>query len=464
MAPGARQPIRSQVRTQPELMPPAPTGHIIRRTSGAWALRFRAYGQRRYVTLGTGSEGWTRRTAHTELQNILADVRRGIWCPVEPEPAHPRQIDRVFGEFAAKWFEASRYEWQPNTACDYEWQLRGHLLPFFENHRLSQISIAEVDRYRGEKVRQSARRAEALAEWHTRVDETNDPAARRELARERPPRALSATSINKTITRLAQILEVALEYGLIDRNPARGRRRRLKASKPSPVWLDRAEHIEALLDAASVLDQYAKVKGGRGQKGGLVYRRALLATFVFAGLRIGELTALRWRDVDLSENRLIVRDSKTDAGNRQIDLLPVLRDELTAHKAQAPDTAPGAFVFPSSKGTKMTQENIRNRILRIAVEKADEKLTSLGDVPLPEGLTPHKLRHTYASILVALGVDPGSVIDQLGHTDPGFTLRVYRHGMRRHLAARQRLRTLVGDLRRPVCSSCPYLDLPLPAR
>ena len=126
---GARQPARSQVRTQPELMPPAPTGHIIRRPSGAWALRFRAYGQRRYVTLGTSSEGWTRRTAHTELQNILADVRRGIWCPVEPEPARPRQIDRVFGEFATKWFEASRYEWQPNTACGYEWQLRRHLLP-----------------------------------------------------------------------------------------------------------------------------------------------------------------------------------------------------------------------------------------------------------------------------------------------------------------------------------------------
>jgi integrase len=405
--------------------------------------------------LGTGSEGWTRRTAHTELQNILADVRQGIWCPVEPEPARPRQIDRVFGEFATKWLEASRYEWQPSTACDYEWQLRGHLLPFFGNHRLSQIMIAEVDRYRGEKVRQSARRAEALAAWHTRVEETQDATKRRELARERPPRALSAASINKTITRLAQILEVALEYGLIDRNPARGRRRRLKASKPAPVWLDRAEHIEALLDAASELDQHAKVKGGHDQTGGLVYRRALLATFVFAGLRIGELTALHWRDVDLAGNRIMVRESKTDAGTRQIDLLPVLRDELAAYKPQAPDIAPDAFVFPSTKDTRMTQENIRSRVLRTAVEKANEKLTSSGDVPLPEGLTPHKLRHTYASILV---------MDQLGHADPGFTLRIYRHGMRRDPAGRERLRILVGKLHRPVCSSCRHLDLPLPRR
>jgi integrase len=101
----------------------------------------------------------------------------------------------------------------------------------------------------------------------------------------------------------------------------------------------------------------------------------------------------------------------------------------------------------------MTQENIRNRVLRLAVEKADEKLTSSGDVPLPEGLTPHKLRHTYASILVALGVDPGSVMDQLGHADPGFTLRVYRHAMRRDPAAKARLRTLVGGADWPAMSN-----------
>ncbi len=70
-------------------------------------------------------------------------------------------------------------------------------------------------------------------------------------------------------------------------------------------------------------------------------------------------------------------------------------------------------------------------------------------MPLPDGLTPHKLRHTFASILVAIGVDPGSVMDQLGHTDPGFTLRVYRHGMRRDGAAKERLRALVGGVLLP---------------
>ncbi len=256
---------------------------------------------------------------------------------------------------------------------------------------------------------------------------------------------------------------VAVEYELIGANPAKGRRRRLKPQKAAPVWLDRAEHIEALLDAAGALDDHAKAKGGHNQKGGLVYRRALLSTLVVAGLRIGELTALQWRDVDLAGSRLTVRASKTDAGMRQVDLLPALRDELAAYKAQAASTGPSVFVFTTAAGSELIQGNIRRRVLDKAVATANEKLIEAGKVPLPEGLTPHKLRHTFASILVALGVDPGSVMDQIGHTDPGFTLRVYRHGMRRDGTSRECLRALIGGDEGPQMSNdgleAPWSDL-----
>lgn len=99
----------------------------------------------------------------------------------------------------------------------------------------------------------------------------------------------------------------------------------------------------------------------------------------------------------------------------------------------------------------MNPSNIRSRVLAKAVERANERLAKSEATPLPENLTPHKLRHTYASVLVALGVDPGAVMDQLGHTDPTFTLRVYRHGMRRDPDAKARLQALVGvesDLKR----------------
>ena len=101
-------------------------------------------------------------------------------------------------------------------------------------------------------------------------------------------------------------------------------------------------------------------------------------------------------------------------------------------------------MFPSAAATERAQENIRTHALSKSVESGQRETDESGEVPLPDGLTPHKLRHTFTSILVALGVDPGSVMDQLGHTDPGFTLRVYRHAMRRDPAAKARLRTLVG--------------------
>jgi integrase len=59
------------------------------------------------------------------------------------------------------------------------------------------------------------------------------------------------------------------------------------------------------------------------------------------------------------------------------------------------------------------------------------------------GITSHKLRHTFASILVAIGKDPTYVMQQLGHTDPAFTRRVYAHTMRRSDEERERLKALV---------------------
>src|SRR5262249_42769809 len=153
---------------------------------------------------------------------VLADVRRGIWRPIEPPPAKPAQ-DPTFHEFATRWFEASKHEWRRKTRLDYQWQLSRHLLPFFKDHRLSEITIAEVDRYRQAKVAEAQATAAAVDRASAPVEEYVDKNGCR---RRRAPRPLSATSINKTLTRLAQILEVAVEYGLIAANPAKGRRRR----------------------------------------------------------------------------------------------------------------------------------------------------------------------------------------------------------------------------------------------
>jgi integrase len=125
---------------------------------------------------------------------------------------------------------------------------------------------------------------------------------------------------------------------------------------------------------------------------------------------------------------------------RDVDALSVLQGVL----ALLPRRGPDDLVFGTAARHRQSPSNVRNRVLTPAVRRANERLEDAGEVPLPERLTPHKLRHTFASVLVALGCDPGYVMDQLGHTDPWFTLRVYRHGMRRDPASRAALRELVG--------------------
>ncbi|MDQ3401131.1 MAG: site-specific integrase, partial [Chloroflexota bacterium] len=390
-------------------MPRTRHGQVVelsRKGGRIFALRFRAYGKRRYVTLGSAAEGWTRGKAAEELANVLADVRRGIWKPARSAaPAPPDADQRTFHEFASEWFEGMRQEGlRSTTLADYEWQLSNHLLPFFAGHQLSGITIAEVDRYRQSKVREDK---------------------------------LSATSINKTITRLAQILEIAVERELISRNPAQGKRRRLKQRAPARTWLDRAEQIDALLQAAGELDDEARVDRRA------LSRRTVLATLVLAGLRIGEALALQWSDVDLAAGRLHVRDAKTDAGVRQVDLIPALREELSGHKAQTRFADGDDYVFPTETGAAQNASHIRNRVLSKAVERADANLAQYGAGAMPQGLTPHSLRRTFISLLLALGEEVPYVMRQVGHSDPKVTLSIYAQVMFRGEGERERLKALI---------------------
>jgi len=373
-----------------------------RRTGTFYGLRFVAYGERRYVSLGSEAEGWTAQRADDELALVLREVQRGTWrAPAAPVVPEIRR-DPTFHEFASDWFDGRRGELRETTVLDYQWQLTSHLLPFFASHRLSEITVQEVDRYRQAKVREGT---------------------------------LSATSINKTITRLGQILERAVEYELLHRNPARIGNRKLKPVRARAIHLDSAGLICALLDAAKDLDE---AKGSKTSG-----RRALVATLTLAGLRIGEACALLWRDVDLANGRITVGRSKTDAGMREVDLLPLLRDELAAHKAAARSNGHDDLVFPTAAGTARDKDNARERVIRPVVKRADELLAERSCPPLPAGVTAHKLRHTFASVLIALGRDPAFVMGQLGHADPAFTLRIYAHAMRRGDDERDALRMLV---------------------
>jgi integrase len=259
-------------------------------------------------------------------------------------------------------------------------------LPCFAEHRLDAITVREVDHYKTAKL------AEGV---------------------------IGPSQINKTLKLLAMILDTAIEYELVDRaNPARGRRRRVKAPKPQRTWVE-AEQLIALLDAADV------------------YLRPILATLAGGGLRVGEALALDWRDVNLATATLIVGRAKTDTGSyREVDLPVGVVEALSEWRAARGRTVgPGDPVFVTRGGVqrggrRQTVTNVDHRV-KTAIKRANGRLAQLGIEPISERVTPHSLRRTYASLRAAAGDNPVYIAEQLGHTDPGFTFRVYQRAYKR---------------------------------
>jgi integrase len=157
--------------------------------------------------------------------------------------------------------------------------------------------------------------------------------------------------------------------------------------------------------------------------------RAALGLAGYAGLRLGEIRALTWADVDLDGGTLSVccsmlRDGsaakapKTDAGVRTVPLLPALRRLLVAWKLPAPHARPHDLVIGTADGKPVAERNLRRAL--------DDAKKEAGLDSTEERLSWHSLRHSFASLLATdLELPATTLAELVGHTDAAFTLRVY---------------------------------------
>ncbi len=161
--------------------------------------------------------------------------------------------------------------------------------------------------------------------------------------------------------------------------------------------------------------------------------QAALGLAGYAGLRLGEIRALTWGDVDLNAGTLTIRRSllpdgtpkapKTEAGTRSVPLLPALRRLLVAWRLRSPHTGPGALIIATAEGKPVSERNLR-RVLEAAKGAA-----KMGETD--ERLSWHSLRHSFASLLATDLELPATTLARLtGHADAGFTLRVYARDRR----------------------------------
>ena len=154
--------------------------------------------------------------------------------------------------------------------------------------------------------------------------------------------------------------------------------------------------------------------------------RAVSATAMYAGLRRGELRALRWSDVDLASGVIRVErgwddkegevEGKTRAARRTVPIAAVLRDHLTEHKLST-DRDGDALAFGTSAVSPFVPSNLRRRA-RTAWTAA--KLE-------PIGL--HEARHTFASLMIAAGVNAKALSTYMGHASVSITFDRYGHLM-----------------------------------
>ncbi len=444
------------------LMPRPSAGQVTERSwknqkTITFGARLYAYGRRHRLVFGTNTQGWNRTRADIELEDILQQVDRGTWVPpekktsVKPTSAGRPDGHQPFRPFAHSIIEAKRsHGLDADTLADLKWKL-GYLTGYFGRFELLEIDVARVDAFRDEL----AKRARVINEAAARGKPLTETVKRSgQKPYKRRKRALSNTSINAMLSLLGQILQRAVDYGHIERNPVRvGERKQrfLPAVKAARTFLE-VDELTSLLQAAGELDSAAR----RDRRIG---RRAALAALALAGFRISELCDMRCQQVDLARARFKVPDAKTVKGIREVEMSLSLRGELVRHRAQRVrddfPMGPTDHFFGTVSGTRRDPDRFRDRVLGRAVERANEKRAEQGLAALP-AITPHSLRRTWAMLAAQAGRDPHWISDQIGHTSASFTLQVYQQTRNRRLsdAERQAIWELMRFADEP--ADCPF--------
>lgn len=318
----------------------------------------------RTVVLGLVSEIPTRRQARTLLDERLRPLNQGLRRP---------QSTMGFRHFAlGDWTNAVWPTLKFSTQRGYRLVLGRHLLPYFGDWRLCDISKLQIQRFVVEKFRQG------LA-WQT---------------------------VRNVWIVLSSILDSAVEYRFLVENPARGVR-----FPPQPPR--REPEILAPESFLRLLDRLREPF------------KSMVALAALTGIRIGELLALRWRAVDLGSGILHVCESvyegkfqrpKSKKGTRMIPIGPLTRYLLENHCQRSQRLKPDDLVFPNRRGRPFQGRNLLRRELQPAGQAA-----GIGRV------TWHQFRHIHATLLHDLGAPAKVAQQQLGHATVETTLNVYTH-------------------------------------
>lgn len=335
-----------------------------------------------------------RRDAQTALTETLRDTDTG---------RHTTPANLTIAQYLNEWLPTAKTRLRPGA---YD-AVHGHITAYI-NPRIGDMPLQHLTR--------------------TRVRGLY--ADLRENGRVRTAGGLSAKTVHNIHVTFNRALNDAVDDGLLKTNPATG----VTSAPESPeqhVWT--ADQLYEFL-------AYVKAQSSR--------EFPMFRVLAFTGMRRGELIGLRWSDVDVGRRRLSVARQRAKGGGRVssggpktrrsrrvVDLDAVTVQVLVGWRRRqlederlplGPEYEDHGLVFARPDGRGVYPDVVTKRMGRL-----------VRAVGLPV-LSPHGLRHTHATLLLAAGVHPKVVQERLGHASIAVTLDVYSHvapGMQADAAA-----------------------------
>jgi integrase len=340
----------------------------------AWIVSYMHKGKQHIKTFSK------KKMASEWCADMQSEVKRGTHTPASASP--------TVEEAGKAWLEQAETDRLERATVEQYWQhLNYHIIPFLGDVKLASLTPADVQDFRNRLIRE--KRSPVMAK--------------------------------KVVTSLGAILANAMACGRVARNvvreQSRTRERRLaqRHDKRLEVGVDipTKDEIRAILSAAQGC------------------WRPLVVTAIFTGLRASELRGLQWKDVDLDQAKLTVRQRadrygtigspKSKSAQREIPLAPMVVNTLREWKLACPKSEPG-LVFPTPEGNIELTSNMHRRGLGAVEVKA-----GICTNPRQPKYGLHSFRHAAASLFIEQGFSPKRVQALMGHSSIQMTFDTYGH-------------------------------------
>ncbi|MCF8111600.1 MAG: site-specific integrase [Desulfobacteraceae bacterium] len=338
-----------------------------------WWIFINHEGQRKSIKVGD------KRTAERKAAKIEKMLKSGQY----QLNAEPEEKTVTFKALSREWLSEIKITRKASTHERYNQILDSHILPKFGKRGIADITKGEIKTFFIKKIEEGFSR--------------------------------SSVAIFRDV--MSGVFNNAIDQEIIEANPTLGITKKLSLAGGKDQHVDPLDFSETqtfLETCKSFCPEH----------------HAFFFTALRTGMRLGELLALQWGDIDFNSGYILVRRTYkrgqfTEPKNkktRKVDiseaLVEVLENQATLEKKETLRrgwTEPPELVFTVKDGNPIEQNDIR-RVFKRTLKKA-----GLREIRF------HDLRHTYASQMLSLGESPVYVKEQLGHHSIQLTVDTYGH-------------------------------------